>query len=115
MDLGACWVHSYRKANPLHKYIMKFGVKHAVLAKRTCGREFFDGETLQCFDEQTMEYAHFNQSQFFRNAEQTVAKSEKEDLSLYEAAGEEFDKKWEMMGPAERRCTQMLINMTEHY
>ena len=45
VDLGACWIHSYKKnVNPMNKYVNKFGVKPCALTKRTCGRKYIDGE-----------------------------------------------------------------------
>lgn len=51
VDLGACWIHSYRKANPMHKHVIKHGVKPGVLEERTIGRVYFDGEEMNKFSE----------------------------------------------------------------
>lgn len=44
VDLGACWIHSYGKQNPLKPYVNNLKIKEAVLDKRKVGRMFLDGE-----------------------------------------------------------------------
>ena len=61
-----------------------------------------------------MEYSTFNHRQFFGTAEHSAANSPF-DMSLHDAAKPVFENKWQQMSPPEKRCTQLLINMTEHY
>lgn len=44
VDLGACWIHSYSKQNPLKKYVSSLKVNQTILTKRSKGRIFMDGE-----------------------------------------------------------------------
>ena len=85
MDLGACWIHSYSKTNPLCKYVNKFDIKPEKNNLRVVGRVFYDGETGKHFDDNTMDCSEFHHAEFFRTAQETLAKSAV-DISLFEGA-----------------------------
>lgn len=96
IDLGASWIHSYSKTNPLRKYVAKFGIKPAQLAPKGCGRMYYDGELCREFTDQAMDYAAFNQCELTRTVAESLSQSD-HDLSIWEAAKPMIDRKWSQM------------------
>lgn len=84
-DLGASWIHSYTRHNPLYKFVHKFGLREASLTSyRTVRRICYDGELGKPFSQQTLDAAQYHIFDYFNTAKRNARKYN-HDISIKDA------------------------------